>query len=36
MAYNTETKEFIGTGGATYTTENKENNDKIEFFPREK
>jgi Golgi nucleoside diphosphatase len=36
MAYNTETKEFMGTSGGIYTTENKENNDKIEFFPREK
>jgi hypothetical protein len=36
IAYNTETKEFMGTGGGTYSTENKEYIEKIEFFSRDK
>ncbi len=36
IAYNTETKQFIGTGGGTYTTENGEYIETIEFFSRDK
>ena len=35
IAYNTETKEFKGTGGGTYTTENGEYIENIEFFSRD-
>lgn len=35
IAYNTETKEFKGTGGGTYTTENGQYTEKIEFFSRD-
>lgn len=35
IAYNTETKEFLGTGGGTYTTENGEYVENIEFFSRD-
>lgn len=35
IAYNTETKEFFGTGGGTYTTENGEYTENIEFFSRD-
>lgn len=35
IAYNTETKEFKGTGGGTYTTENGEYTENIEFFSRD-
>lgn len=36
IAYNTETKEFFGTGGGTYTTENGKYTERIEFFSRDK
>lgn len=32
IAYNTETKQFMGTGGGTYTTTNGEYTENIEFF----
>lgn len=35
IAYNTETKEFKGTGGGTYTTENGEYTENIAFFSRD-
>lgn len=35
IAYNTETKEFMGTGGGTYTTVNGEYTEQIEFFSRD-
>ncbi len=35
IAYNTETKEFFGTGGGTYTTINGKYTEKIEFFSRD-
>jgi hypothetical protein len=35
IAYNTETKEFYGTGGGSYTTENGKYTEKIEFFSRD-
>ncbi|MEZ4797684.1 MAG: membrane or secreted protein [Flavobacteriaceae bacterium] len=35
IAYNTETKQFMGTGGGTYTTENEEYTENIEFFSRD-
>lgn len=35
IAYNTETKQFMGTGGGTYTTENGEYTENIEFFSRD-
>jgi hypothetical protein len=35
IAYNTETKKFMGTGGGTYTTANGEYTEKIEFFSRD-
>jgi hypothetical protein len=34
IAYNTETKKFMGTGGGTYTTKNEEYIENIEFFSR--
>lgn len=36
IAYNTETKEFSGTGGGTYTTANGKYTEHIEFFSRDK
>ena len=35
IAYNTETKQFMGSGGGTYTTKNGEYNENIEFFSRD-
>jgi hypothetical protein len=35
IAYNTENKQFMGTGGGTYTTKNGEYIEKIEFFSRD-
>ena len=35
IAYNTETKQFMGTGGGTYTTTNGEYTENIEFFARD-
>jgi hypothetical protein len=35
IAYNTETKEFLGTGGGTYTTLNGKYTESIEFFSRD-
>lgn len=35
IAYNTETKQFMGTGGGTYTTLNNEYTETIEFFSRD-
>ncbi len=35
IAYNTETKKFMGTGGGTYTTSNGEYTENIEFFSRD-
>lgn len=35
IAYNTETKEFKGTGGGTYTTINGKYTETIEFFSRD-
>jgi ketosteroid isomerase-like protein len=35
IAYNTETKQFMGTGGGTYTTKNGEYKENIEFFSRD-
>ena len=35
IAYNVETKEFMGTGGGTYTTENGKYTEHIEFFSRD-
>ncbi|MFD1315438.1 membrane or secreted protein [Namhaeicola litoreus] len=35
IAYNTETKEFLGTGGGTYTTLNGKYTENIEFFSRD-
>ncbi len=35
IAYNTETKQFMGTGGGTYTTINNEYTETIEFFSRD-
>jgi len=35
VAFNSETKEFMGTGGGTYTTENGTYTEKIEFFSRD-
>lgn len=35
IAYNTETKQFMGTGGGTYTTENGAYTENIEFFSRD-
>jgi hypothetical protein len=35
IAYNTETKQFMGTGGGTYTTINDEYSENIEFFSRD-
>lgn len=36
IAYNTETKQFMGTGGGRYTTENGTYTEHIEFFSRDK
>nr|WP_298790691.1 membrane or secreted protein [uncultured Allomuricauda sp.] len=35
IAYNTETKQFMGTGGGTYTTLNGKYAENIEFFSRD-
>ncbi len=35
IAYNTETKQFMGTGGGTYTTMGKKYTENIEFFSRD-
>ncbi len=35
IAYNTETKQFMGTGGGTYTTKNGTYTEQIEFFSRD-
>jgi len=35
IAYNTETKQFMGTGGGSYTTIEGEYTEKIEFFSRD-
>jgi len=35
IAYNTATKQFMGTGGGTYTTINGKYTEKIEFFSRD-
>lgn len=35
IAYNTETKQFMGTGGGTYTTNNGKYTENIEFFSRD-
>lgn len=35
IAYNTETKEFKGTGGGTYTTLDDTYTEQIEFFSRD-
>lgn len=35
IAYNTETKQFSGTGGGTYTTINGEYTENIEFFSKD-
>ncbi len=35
VAYNTETKQFMGTGGGTYTTQNGVYTETIEFFSRD-
>ncbi len=35
IAYNTDTKQFMGTGGGTYTTENGEYVETIEFFSKD-
>lgn len=35
IAYNTETKQFMGTGGGTHTTTNGEYTEHIEFFSRD-
>ncbi len=35
IAYNTETKQFMGTGGGSYTTENGKYVENIEFFSRD-
>jgi len=35
IAYNTETKQFMGTGGGTYTTENGKYTENIKFFSRD-
>ena len=35
IAYNTETKQFMGSGGGTYTTVNGEYTEHIEFFSRD-
>lgn len=35
IAYNTETKEFMGSGGGTYTTVNGKYTENIEFFSRD-
>lgn len=35
IAYNTETKKFMGTGGGTYTTQDGKYTEHIEFFSRD-
>ncbi len=36
IAFNSETREFSGTGGGTYTSEDGKNTENIEFFSRDK
>ncbi|NVJ87922.1 MAG: membrane or secreted protein [Flavobacteriaceae bacterium] len=36
IAYNTETKQFMGTGGGTYSTVNGKYTENIEFFSKDK
>lgn len=36
IAYNTETRQFMGTGGGSYTAENGRYTENIEFFSRDK
>ena len=35
IAYNTETKQFMGTGGGTYTTDDAKYTENLEFFSRD-
>ena len=35
IAYNTETKKFMGTGGGTYTTKDGKYSENIEFFSKD-
>jgi hypothetical protein len=35
IAYNVETKEFFGTGGGTYTTDDGKYTETIDFFSRD-
>ena len=35
IAYNVDTKQFMGTGGGTYTTENGKYTENIDFFSRD-
>ena len=35
IAYNTETRQFMGTGGGTYLTANGKYIEQIEFFSRD-
>ncbi|MCK0132592.1 membrane or secreted protein [Flavobacteriaceae bacterium F08102] len=35
IAYNTQTKQFMGTGGGTYTTDNETYTENIEFFSKD-
>ncbi len=35
IAYNTESKEFMGTGGGTYTTQDGKYTERIDFFSRD-
>lgn len=35
IAYNTETQQFMGTGGGTYTTENGKYTENIDFFSKD-
>ena len=35
IAYNTETKQFMGTGGGTYTTKDGKYTENIDFFSRD-
>ena len=36
IAYNTETKQFMGTGGGTYTAVDGKYTENIQFFSRDK
>jgi hypothetical protein len=35
IAYDTDTKQFLGTGGGTYTTQQGEYAERIEFFSKD-